>query len=496
LQGLNEHESQSLFQQIRGSTFASTSANNKQDKGWEIVKDCGGVPHTIVVKAALMKQILDKEGGQIVDVKRELLEELKFIYYDELPTYQKLCFVYCSLFPEDYLIDAERLIQLWTAEGFLTIPNNNPEQFGQACFNDFVPFVFYQVEEKEEKGVYRMTWLMHKLAKEIAGDENITVDSMGGRVKEGTLHASFDFGLDLSCGIPDSMFDKAKKLRTILLPYKNINNPRLPHEVKMTTSTCDKIFTTFKSLRVLDLHDLGIKIVPISIEEMKYLRYLDLSHNNIEKLPNCITRLIHLETLKLSYSHVLKELPKDLQYLTRLNHLDIEGYLDLTHMPAGIDKLTSLQTLSLFVASKKHAITGGLRELTVLNNLKGNLEILHLEQVKFSPSIKADKDEFSKNKEHLQQLTLRWDRDDDEERTGSSSVDVDNEEKLLECLQPHQNLKVLFVVGYNGKTLSNCLHSLHCLVKFTLSDSPKCEYLPPMDHLPNLKVLHLQRLNS
>jgi hypothetical protein len=101
-----------------------------------------------------------------------------------------------------------------------------------------------------------------------------------------------------------------------------------------------------------------------------------------------------------------------------------------------------------------------------------------------------------KNKEHLQQLTLRWDRDDDEERTDSSSVDVDNEEKLLECLQPRQNLKVLFVVGYNGKTLSNWLHSLHCLVKFTLSDSPECEFLPPMDHLPNLKVLHLRRLNS
>jgi leucine-rich repeat protein SHOC2 len=140
---------------------------------------------------------------------------------------------------------------------------------------------------------------------------------------------------------------------------------------------------------MLDLHDLGIKIVPTSIGVLKYLRHLDLSHNNIEKLPNGITKLIHLETLKLSYCHVLKELPKDLQYLTRLNHLDIEGCL--THMPAGIDKLTSLQTLSLFVASKKHVVTGGLRELTVLNNLMGNLEILHLEQVKFSPSIEAEK---------------------------------------------------------------------------------------------------------
>ncbi|MCI35319.1 CC-NBS-LRR resistance protein, partial [Trifolium medium] len=81
LKGLNEHKSGLLFRKICGSTFASTSANTKQDKEWEIVKDCGGVPRTIVAKALLMKQILD-EGGQIADVEEELLKELMFIYYE------------------------------------------------------------------------------------------------------------------------------------------------------------------------------------------------------------------------------------------------------------------------------------------------------------------------------------------------------------------------------------------------------------------------------
>jgi len=504
LKGFNEKDSQSLFQQIRRSASASTSTstNNKQDEELEIVKDCSGVPLAIIIKAVLMNKILDEERGIIEDVEREFLKELKFRYYEDLPTQYKLCFSFCSLFPENYLIDAERLIQLWFAEGFITFSSISQQENG---FNEFVASVFQQVEKEnseDQHGVvrerYQMNRFMHKLTRLVASGENITVDSKGEKVEEGMLRASFDFGLDLSCGIPDSMF-KAKKLRTILLPYKNINNPRLPHEVKMTTSTCDKIFNAFKySLRVLDLNDLGIKIVPTSIEEMKYLRFLDLSHNNIEKLPSCITKLIHLQTLKLSYCHVLKELPKDLKDLTRLSHLNIEGCLDLTHMPTGIGKLTSLQTLSLFVASKKHADTGGLRELTDLNNLEGKLEILHLEQVKFSPSNEAAKDEFVKNKQHLQHLTLRWDCDDDEEgRSGSGGADVDNnDEKLLECLQPPPNLKVLFVVGYNGLTLSKWLDSLQCLVKFTLSDCPKCKFLPPMDHLPNLKALHLRRLES
>ncbi|CAL5188438.1 unnamed protein product [Lathyrus oleraceus] len=499
LQGLNQEESWALFMQIHGPITSTKKEQSNDEHQREIVRDCGGVPLLIVIIATVMKKHSDG-GGDDAEWIPEVLQMLKFMYYDNLPTYKKLCFAYCSLFPEDYLIDAERIIQLWTAEGFLTVPE---QQFGRACFNDFVPLLFCQVEEENNHqgycgGVrnncsYRMNRLMHKLARliSVSSDENLTVDLMGERVHGGMLRVSFNFALDLSCEIPDSVFEKANKLRTILLPY-NTNNPRLPHEVKMTTSTCDNIFNTFKySLRVLDLHDLGIKTVPSSIEDAKYLRYLDLSHNNIEKLPSCITNLIHLQTLKLSQCHILKELPKDIEDLGCLNHLDIEGCLHLTHMPSGINKLTSLQTLSLFVASKKQ-VTGGLRSLTDLNNLRGHLEISQLEQVKFSPSKEAAKDEFLKNKQHLEFLTLRWDHEEEEEEES----DVDKHKKSLECLQPHPNLRLLSVVGYNGQTLSNWLASLQCLVKFTLNDCPNCQSLPPMDQLPHLKVLQLRRLDS
>ncbi|PNX69833.1 disease resistance rpp13-like protein 1-like, partial [Trifolium pratense] len=115
----------------------------------------------------------------------EILQILKFIYYDDLPTCQKLCFAYCSLFPEDFIVDAEGLIQLWTAEGFLlsTISSSSDaitaeQQFGRACFNDFVPLVFHQLEE--ENNLYRMNRVMHKLARFVTvGDENINTDLMG-----------------------------------------------------------------------------------------------------------------------------------------------------------------------------------------------------------------------------------------------------------------------------------------------------------------------------
>ncbi|KAG5067742.1 hypothetical protein AAZX31_01G012800 [Glycine max] len=491
LQGLNQDESWLLFQQIRGQG----SSNIKEDVERQIVWEyCGGVPMKIATAAKLIKC---SESSFFRDkLEEEFLQELKFTYYHQLSMHQKLCFVYCSLFPQDHVIEAEKLIHLWMAEGFLSRNLcSDPQEFGWACFNDFVPFVFEETG-RDEFGVvksYKMNRLMHELARIVAWDENIVVDSDGKRVHERVVRASFDFALDVQSGIPEALFEKAKKLRTILLLGKT-NKSRLPHEVKMATSTCDKIFDTFKCFRVLDLHDLGIKMVPSSIGELKHLRYLDLSHNNIEKLPSSITKLVHLQTLKLSQCHVLKELPKDLEDLSCLMHLYLEGCLDLTHMPRGIGKLSSLQTLSLFVPSKNHHM-GGLKDL---NKLRGNLEILHLEQLKLSASNATDK--YVRDKKHLDCLTLRWDHEEEEEEEkekekGNVVVD-DKDKKSLDSLEPNQSLRVLCVVGYYGNRFSDWLSSMQCLVKFSLNDCPKCVFIPPLDHLPLLRVLELRRLDS
>ncbi|MCI04281.1 CC-NBS-LRR resistance protein, partial [Trifolium medium] len=166
-------------------------------------------------------------------------------------------------------------------------------------------------------------------------------------------------------------------------------------------------------------------------------------------------------------------------------------------MPAGIDKLTSLQTLSLFVASKKPVATGGLRELTNLNNLRGNLEILHLEQVKFSPSNDTAKDAFLKNKEHLQHLTLRWDHDDDQEKS---------EEKKNSTTTPEffDSLKELTISDCpnlrswwkNDEILKNNRPSFTCISKLTIRCCPKLECMPLCTDLDEELVLVDSKVRS
>ena len=97
-------------------------------------------------------------------------------------------------------------------------------------------------------------------------------------------------------------------------------------------------------------------------------------------------------------------------------------------------------------------------------------------------------------------MTLRWDHEEEEEEEkekekGNVVVD-DKDKKSLDSLEPNQSLRVLCVVGYYGNRFSDWLSSMQCLVKFSLNDCPKCVFIPPLDHLPHLRVLELRRLDS
>jgi len=471
LKGLNEEESWSLFQSICGNDIKVEEMEKK------IMKDCGGIPFWIILTAELTKyqRGVTEENANVL--KENFLKILKLIYYNKFPRLQKMCFSFCSLFPRDHLIDVGRLIRLWKAEGFLV--EENLRQY----FNYFVERPIFKDMEEDECGVVRrcrMQPLMHDLARFVSDqEENVMIDPEGEKVHEGVLRASFDFSLDASRGIPPSLFEKAKKLRAILL-WKT--QTLLPKDM---TSTCDQILKTFKTtLRMLDLHDSGIKILASSIGEMKNLRYLDLSLNPIEKLPSSIIKLSNLQTLKLSQCYHLKELPKNIEELVSLNHLEIDECFALIHIPNKMNKLAkSLQTLSLFVVSEWHH----LGDLASLNNLRDHLEISHLEK---SNLLGRENQSYLTEKEHLQSLALRWYHDDDSDEENSKDL------KTLDCLKPHSKLRAIFLVGYKSTSLSTWFSEVQCLVKLSLYDCTNCTFLPKLDELPNLKFLELLRLDN
>ena len=496
LRGLDKEKSWCLFKRFAFANGQDLQNPYIKEIGMEIIAKCKGVPLAIRTLGSVLyfknpeKEWLsfkNDELSKVAQKENDILLSLK-LSYDHLPSYLKQCFAYCCLFPKDYKIHKPTLIKMWMAQGFIRSSNQNQclEDIGHEYFMDLLWRSFFQEVEEDGSGnilKFKMHDLMHDLAKSVATSDNATFYSKEEDIQEKTRHISFDRTFLSSSGIPISLY-KASRIRTFVLLSQS-QHPRLGK------STYNAIVSRFKFIRLLDLHDMGIKIIQSSIGKLRHLRYLDLSSNSIRMLPNSITRLHNLQTLRLSRCPI-KELPKDIKKLVNLKYLEIDECRRLTHMPRGLGQLTKLRTLSQFVVAKNSCLpfrrNGGLKELYGLNELRGTLQIRRLRHGK--DALLESKDANMREKQHLQGLTLRWIKEEVDE----SNVCYD--EESLEALYPHSNLQELHLVRYGGVKIPSGISSLSTLVKFSLNNCNKCQHLPPLDQFHSLKSLSLEWMND
>ncbi|XP_050263324.1 disease resistance protein RGA2-like isoform X2 [Quercus robur] len=545
LSGLPKDKSWSLLKRMAFGEGQDTTDPGLETIGMDIVEKCQGVPLAVKTIGRVLyfktteTEWLDIENNELTNVNNGILPVLK-LSYDHLPSYLKCCFAYCSLFPKDYLIDKLTLIQLWIAQGFIQSQEKNKqlEDIANQYFMDLHWRSFFQ-EAEEDEGMnmkFKMHDLIHDLAQSVSKSEFTLVDSNVNNVNEKVRHLSFSIDNVSFIRQNLSTLVKANKMRAFILAC----DPRVDEGEIVEDSILKPLISSFKYLRVLDLHGLEMKTLPNTIGKLMHLKYLDLSYNEIEVLPSSITRLVNLQTLKLScctnlkelpadiqklvslkhlnlkgcknLTHMprelgqltclqalnlsgcvmLRELPADIQKLVSLKHLHIDGCKNLTHMPCGLGQMTSLQTLTLFVVSKgsvgsfKHC--GGLAGLKKLNDLRGKLEIKNLGWVKDASS------EFKaanlKEKQHLSELELSWNLESDD------AVDTCDDENSMDGLQPHQSLKSLQMDGYMGVRFSSWLSFLTNLVELRIYNCKKCQYLPTLYQLSNLRLLSIQDMDG
>ncbi|XP_075645834.1 putative disease resistance protein RGA1 [Castanea sativa] len=428
LKGLSEEQSWFLFEQVAFSKGQVTNNPTLVRIGREIVKICQGVPlaimsigHVLYCKETEFEWVLVKNNllANVIE-GNEIFPILK-LSYDNLPSHLKSCFAYCSLFPKDYEMNKETVIQLWIAQGFVQSSNKNQqlEDVGDDYFKDLLWRSFFE-EVKTYNGLrYKMHDLIHDLAKAVAGEECKLVSFDGKNINEKNCHVSCPFHIGSSFIESLRFLVKAVKVCSFLLTFSEKNSGALEE------STLNTIILSFKSLRALDLHALEITSIPNSIGKLIHLKYLDLSFNrDIKTLPDSITTLLNLQVLKLNGCEGLKELPKKFRELVSLKHLYNHGCDNLSHMPCRLGQMTSLQTLPLFIVSTS-SHTGGLGELKDLNSLRGTLEITHLECLEESNSESIVVN--LREKQHLEKLILKWYHQDQ----------VDNNEDLKLPMHTH-----------------------------------------------------------
>jgi hypothetical protein len=106
-------------------------SSKHQVQEWEAIADCN---------------ISDTNRG-----KDEVLPILK-LSYKHLSPEMKQCFAFCAVFPKDYEMEKDVLIQLWMANGYIHEEGNmDVAKKGELVFNELVQRSFLQdVNVKED----------------------------------------------------------------------------------------------------------------------------------------------------------------------------------------------------------------------------------------------------------------------------------------------------------------------------------------------------------
>ncbi|KAJ4746957.1 Disease resistance protein (CC-NBS-LRR class) family [Rhynchospora pubera] len=250
---------------------------NLRDVGMGIVKKCDGLPLAIKVIGGLLatKNKDRREWEKVLQSKTwfssEISEELHgalWISFEDLTQALRNCFIYCSLFAEDFIMLREDLVRQWIAEGIIpqgedkSLEDTGEEYYKELtkrCLLQPTRFLLLPVHLIDFERQCQMHDIVRTFAQYIArGNSYYGNPASLSQDDVRKLHRLSIGGKGDVAIIPGNKSDPLR-LRTLIL-YKT------PPIVQ------DDIFHRIKNVRVLYLNGRGIKNVPDSVGDLKHLR--------------------------------------------------------------------------------------------------------------------------------------------------------------------------------------------------------------------------------
>ncbi|XP_052135902.1 disease resistance protein RPM1-like isoform X2 [Oryza glaberrima] len=325
-----------------------------------IVERCQGLPLAIVSIGSLLSSrprthyVWNQTYKQLRSElsKNNHVRAILNMSYHDLSGELRNCFLYCSLFPEDYPISCESLVRLWIAEGFVqSKESNTPEVVAEENLMELIYRNMLQVKENDELGRVS-TCTMHDIVRDLA----LSV------AKEEKFGSANDLGTMIH-------IDKdVRRLSSYEWKHSAGTAPKLPRlrtlvSLAAISSSPDMLSSIFESsyLTVLELQDSEITQVPPSIGNLFNLRYIGLRRTKVKSLPDSIEKLLNLHTLDMKQTKIEK-LPRGITKIKKLRHLFADRCVDEKQSefryfvgmqaPKDLSNLKELQTLETVEASK------------------------------------------------------------------------------------------------------------------------------------------------
>lgn len=349
---LSDEEAWELFVKKLGGE--STLPPQIEKIAMSLVKECAGLPLGINIMARSMKGVdnicewrnmLDNlEESRIgQDDMEKVFRVLKYSY--EMLNDPKLqqCFLYCSLYPEDFKIDREMLIEHFIDERLIDGMNSRRAEFnrGHTILNKLEKACLLEGgRDNDGKRFVKMHDLVRDMAIQIASTSPLFMVQAGVSLKE----------------IPKDAKWKENLVRVSLMCNRisNISSAVSPRSPNMVTLLLCQNFQLNGIPDCFFLH-------------MKRLTVLDLSDTSIENLPNSVSDLGSLSSLLLRGCWRLKNVPSFVNF-KNLRRLDLQK-TGLTELPQGIVSLVNLRYLNLDTRTLKRIPEGVLAKLSHLQYL-------------------------------------------------------------------------------------------------------------------------------
>ncbi|KAL4645124.1 hypothetical protein ACB092_02G213700 [Castanea dentata] len=348
---LNNEEAWQLFSQNAGDV-----AHLKDIKPYAeaIARECCGLPLAIIILGAAMRRKtkielwdhalkeLQRSMPSVGGIEDEVYKPLKWSYDSLQGNNIKECFLYCSLFPEDFSIEVSELVQHWLAEGLIDEQQNYVDSVnkGIALIENLKDSCLL------EDGTDADSVKMHDVVRDVAiWITSSFEDGHKSFVRSGTGLSKMSVGeFSNSFKRVSFMCNKITRLPDCVIQCSEASTLLLQGNWLLETVP-ERFLQGFEVLRVLNLGETCIRSLPLSLLQLGDLRALILrSCFSLEELPP-LGGLSRLQILDLTATRI-REIPRGMEDLSNLRQLGLSHTGRLKTIQTGIiSRLSCLEFL-------------------------------------------------------------------------------------------------------------------------------------------------------